>query len=114
MNILKKSHAHLKRITNRANQLGASPESFSTDYTVEEIQQVVAMGEWAEKAAQELASLTTLVDWQSNSKRLSEQIEGSDAIGYEWSYWHKKQDEGRATSERIVTLFDEFKKLSSQ
>lgn len=80
----------------------------------EESQQIDPIREWAERAAQELANLTTLVDWQSDSKRLSEQIDGSDAIGYEWSYWHKKQDEGRAAGERIVTLFDEFKKLSAQ
>lgn len=78
----------------------------------EEGQQINPLREWAGKAAQELANLTTLVDWRSNSKRLCEQIEGSDAIGYEWSYWHKKQDEGRAAGERIVILFDEFKKIS--
>lgn len=114
MNIIQKSQAHIKRLTALASALNIKPESCSTDYSLEEIQQVVALGEWAEKAAQELASLTTLVDWQSNSKRLCEQIEGSDAIGYEWSYWHKKQDEGRAAGERIVMLFDEFKKLSAQ
>jgi hypothetical protein len=112
MNIIQKSQADIKRLTNYAAALSIKPESCSTDYTFEEIKQIVALGEWAEMAAQELASLTTLVDWRSNSKRLCEQIEGSDAIGYEWSYWHKQQDEGRAASERIVMLFDEFKKLS--
>lgn len=68
--------------------------------------------EWAHKAAQELASHATLVDWRANSKRLGEQIEGSDAIGYEWVFWHKQQDEGRAAGERIVTLFDEYRKIT--
>ena len=70
--------------------------------------------EWAHKAAQELASHTTLVDWRANSKRLSEQIEGSDAIGYEWSFWHKQQDAGRAAKERITMLFDEYRKLTDR
>lgn len=113
MNILQKSQNHIKRLAAHTDQLGVNPEWPSTDYSLAEIRQIVSLGEWAEKAAQELAELTTLVDWQSNSKRLCEQIDGSDAIGYEWSYWHKKQDGGRAAGERIVTLFDEFKKLST-
>lgn len=68
--------------------------------------------EWAHRAAQELASHSTIVDWRSNSKRLCEQIEGSDAIGYEWSFWHKRQDEGRAAGERVIALFDEYRKIT--
>jgi len=68
--------------------------------------------QWAHKAAEELANHITLVDWHSNSKRLCEQIEGSDAIGYEWRFWHVQRDEGRTASERIVALFDEYRKLT--
>lgn len=67
--------------------------------------------QWAHKAAEELANHITLVDWRSNSKRLCEQIDGMDAIGYEWRFWHVQQDEGRAAGERIVTLFDEYCKI---
>jgi hypothetical protein len=70
--------------------------------------------EWAHRAAQELATHATLVDWRANSKRLCEQIDGSDAIGYEWQYWHKQQDEGRAAGERINALFDEYRKLTDR
>lgn len=70
--------------------------------------------EWAHKAAQELVSHTTLVDWHANSKRLSEQIEGSDAIGYEWCFWHKQHNKGRAAKERITMLFDEYRKLTDR
>lgn len=69
--------------------------------------------QWAHKAAQELASHTTIVDWYSGSKRLEEvQIAGNDAIAYEWKHWHRQHDEGRAAGERIVMLFDEYRKLT--
>ena len=72
----------------------------------------ILLEQWAHKAAQELASHTSLVDWRENSKRMSEQINGCDAIGYEWNYWHKQQDEGRAAKERIIALFDEYQKIT--
>lgn len=114
MNIIQKLTKDIKRLNAHANALGIKPESSSTDYTYEEIQQILAIAEWAEKAAKELCYDTPLVDWRSGSKRLSEQIEGQDAIGYEWSYWHKMQDSGRAAGERIVALFDEYRKLTER
>jgi hypothetical protein len=70
--------------------------------------------EWAHKAAQELVSHTPLVDWHTNSKRLCEQIEGSDAIGYEWTFWHQQNDAGKAAAERLVILFDEFRAITER
>lgn len=54
------------------------------------------------------------MDWHANSKRLCEQIEGSDAIGYEWVYWHKQHDEGQGAKQRTVALFDEYRKLTDR
>ena len=71
--------------------------------------------QWAHKAAQELASHATIVDWCSGSRRLEQvQIDGNDAIGYEWKHWHRQHDEGRAAGERINMLFDEYRKLTDR
>ena len=70
--------------------------------------------EWAHRAAQELAQITTLVDWRSESKRIIRGPGEWDMIGYEWEHWHKQQDEGRAAGERIVMLFDEYRKLTDR
>jgi hypothetical protein len=67
---------------------------------------------WAHKAAKELAGHTGLVDWRAKSKRLNEQIEGRDAIGYEWAFWHRQQDEGKAAQERIASLLEEYHKIT--
>lgn len=114
MTPIEKYKNHISRFHKHANALGIDPESCSTDLGYKEIERVISILEWAEKAAAELASHTTLVDWRANSKRLNEQIDGSDAIGYEWSFWHTQQDKGRAASERIATLFDEYRNLTDR
>lgn len=114
MNIIEKYKKHISRFHKHANALGIDPESCSTELGYKEIEQVITILEWAEKAAAELASHTTLVDWYSNSKELSEQVDGNNAIGYEWCFWHTQQDEGRAAGERIVTLFDEYRALTER